>query len=753
MMYSSSKILLLNNKPDLARDLQFFLSEEFGVVNRSHQSKEALLQIFHNDYDLLILSNNLDDREGTEFIRELRKNGATLPFIMIAGNGGIKQAVEAMKLGAVDFLQWSDDKEAFYPFVKEVVKKALHDQVFKNLFSEGELIYKTLFENLRDAVFLHLIDEKTRRPGFFIEVNPVACRRLGYSRQEFASMRPEDMELPGTVDQEKIISKLLEEGSAIFNSFHKAKDGRVIPVEINSRIFDLRGQKAVLSVARNITDQQRILNDLKKSELRFRSIIEKSFVGICISNDRGILEYANDAFCKISGYSSEETVGRHFSDFFLDDLKQKVFDLCADFFHSGKTDGKTELVMMDRLGNQKYVIIDSILISDIDGHLRGVTFVEDITEERLAKHALEMSELKYRTMMEALHDPVFISDDKFNIVYANSAFKKRFGYVDKHTKCYNHVFGENAPCPWCISAIREMSKIRKRQERTINKRVYQITTMPIELNGNFQAKMTILRDVTKVVKARKKAEESDRLKSAFLANISHEIRTPLNAVLGFSNLLKDEQLTRDEMSMYIDMINESSSNLLHVIDNIIEFSFVDSGLVKVSPTQIKIDRLFDFLYKETEQLMERLNKKHLQMVFENFLPDGFEIVNDEVRIRQVLQNLLSNAVKFTEMGEITLSAYYDENKWVVFSVKDTGIGIPKNMHSVIFRRFRQGDEGYTRMFGGNGLGLALSKNLAEMIGGHIKVHSMPGKGSEFKFYMPAKFDESLAKALSVEYVR
>ena len=753
MIYSSSRILLLYNKAEKARDLQFFLAKEFGVVDCLGESNEAFQRLCNDEYDLLVISNHLHDMEGTEFINNLKKRGISLPFVMLAGDGEIKQAVDAMKLGALDFIPWSDDKEAFFPYVKEVIRKVLHSSVFTNLFTEGELIYKTLFDNLRDAVFLHLIDEKTLRPGFFIEVNPVACRRLGYTRQEFTTLRPEDIEKPGFVDRVKVVKELMQKGSVIFKSIHVSKAGKRIPVEINSKIFDLKGEKAVLSVARNITDQQKILNDLKKSELRFRSIIEKSIVGICICNGEGFLEYVNDAFCQIFGCFCDEVVGQHFDGFVHAKFKQLLSKRYDDLFRIGKTKGKTELIVVDKSGNEKFVIIDSILIADIDGQLKSVTFVEDITAERLAKQALKMSEVKYRTMMEALHDPIFISDEKFNIVYANRAFKKRFGEIDPREKCYAQVFGEKGPCPWCISSMLEMVKIRKRYEKTINKRVYQITTVPIHIEGSFNSKMTILKDVTKVVKARKKAEESDRLKSAFLANISHEIRTPLNAILGFSNLLKDDQLTRDEMLMYIDMVNESSSNLLQVIDNIIEFSFIDSGLVKVNPLQINVDRLFRFLYDDMAQLMEKLNKTHLQMVFENYLPEDFKIVNDEVRIRQVLQNLLSNAIKFTEVGEIKLRAFYDENKWVVFSVKDTGIGIPKNMQNVIFRRFRQVDEGYSRMFGGNGLGLALSKNLAEMIGGHIKVKSKPGKGSEFKFYLPAKFDESLARALSVEYVR
>ncbi|WP_254771978.1 PAS domain S-box protein [Thermophagus xiamenensis] len=753
MMYNSSRILLLNNKPERAKELQSFLLKEFCGVDCSCLTREALNWLRNDEYDLLVLANYLNDMEGPEFIRELRREAIHIPFIMISSNGDVKQAVEAMKLGAVDFIQWSDDKEAFFPYVAEVVKKALHKRVFEDVFSEEELIYKTLFENLRDAVFLHLIDQKTGRPGFFIEVNSVACRRLGYSRHEFSLMKPEDLDAPGAVDQKKIVDQLFKNGSVIFKSFHRTKDGRKIPVEINSKLFDLRGQKAVLSIARNITDQQKILNDLKNSESRFRSIIEESIIGTCICNRDGVLEYANDAFCKILGYSFDEIKDKHLSGLVHEDFKNRLLVEYKALFKTGKSKGQTELNIIDKHGNKKFVIVNSVLISDFDGQLKSVTFVEDITEEREAKQALEMSELKYRTMMEALHDPVFISDANFNIIYANKAFKKRFGDVDNNTKCYKRVFGENAPCSWCISSIREMTKIRKRQEKTINKRIYQITTVPIQFKSSLHAKMTILRDVTKVVKAREKAEESDRLKSAFLANISHEIRTPLNVVLGFSNLLKDEELTREEMLMYIDMINESSAHLLQVIDNIIEFSFIDSGLVHVNPHPVNVKHLLKFLNQETRQLMEKHNKTRLKLIFENYLTEDIEFINDEVRIRQVLQNLLSNAVKFTEVGEIVLQVYYDKNKWVIFSVKDTGIGIPKNMQNVIFKRFRQGDEGYTRMFGGNGLGLPLCKNLAEMIGGYIKVKSKPGEGSEFKLFVPVKFDESLAKALAVEYVR
>ncbi|MFO8001620.1 MAG: ATP-binding protein, partial [Marinilabilia sp.] len=366
---------------------------------------------------------------------------------------------------------------------------------------------------------------------------------------------------------------------------------------------------------------------------------------------------------------------------------------------------------------------------------------------------LELSEAKYRSMMENLQDPVFISDQDYRIVYVNKAFKKRFGEVEKEARCYRRIFGEKEPCPWCMMAIDSKTRFRKRLEKTINNRVYQITTLPIHFENAYQAKMTILRDVTKIVKARQKAQESDRLKSAFLANISHEVRTPLNAVLGFANLLKDESITHDEMMMYVDMINESSTNLLTVIDNIIEFSFIDSGLVEVKPVKIEPRDLLDELHRETVEMKRKMQKQDLQITVRNQLPEGITIFHDLARVKQVLLNLLSNAVKFTELGGITLTVFYNENHWVVFSVKDTGMGIPPEKHQVIFRRFRQVDEGHTRMFGGSGLGLALSKHLAEMLGGHIKVSSEPGKGSDFQLHIPKELDESLARALAANFIK
>lgn len=745
-----SKILLLN-KPGQRKELQKFLSGFFVVVEMLSDSSVAKETLIRNEFDILVLQDRLNDMDVVSFIRWMNEHEIEIPFVVIAEDGDVSQASEVMKSGAEAFLQWSHQTVHFFPYVAEVIRKALGKSNRKRVFLDSEKLYQTLFENIRDAVFLFSWDEENNVPGTIIEANKIACRRLEYTKQELFALTPADIDVAGSTNYNLVAEGFEQKGFVVFKVIQRSKSGKEIPTEVNARIFNLGGRKAILAVARNITDQQRALEDLKNSENRFRDIIESCIIGICITDESGNFEFVNEEYCKIYGYEPEELIGKHFTIVVPESNRSYLSRLHDDFIHVGK-EIKGNWTVIDKNGHEHLIVADATRIKDASGQYKKVTFVEDVTEAKKAKEALEVSEVKYRTMMENLQDPVMISNDRYEILYVNRAFKKRFGNVKENVKCHKAVFGLEEPCSWCIAAKENMSHFRKRLEQRINKRDYQITTVPVVFEGAYQAKMTFFRDVTKVVKARKRAEESDRLKSAFLANISHEIRTPLNAVMGFSGLLKDQQLTRDESFMYIDMINKSSEHLLHVMDDIIEFSFIDSGLVQIHPIKIHPNKLLNDMLGETEVFKKKLKKGQLQVSVQNALPNKFKIVTDESRLRQILLNLLSNAVKFTEQGGITLTVSYTENRWVLFSVKDTGIGIPAKMHKVIFRRFRQVDEGNTRMFGGNGLGLPLCKHLAQMLGGHIELKSRPGKGSEFLLFIPGFFDESLARALDVTVV-
>ena len=238
---------------------------------------------------------------------------------------------------------------------------------------------------------------------------------------------------------------------------------------------------------------------------------------------------------------------------------------------------------------------------------------------------------------------------------------------------------------------------------------------------------------TELTIAKEQAEESDRLKSTFLANMSHEIRTPMNGILGFAELLKEPNLTVEEQQDFIRTIGISGMRMLNTINNIVDISKIESGLMKVDIKETNINEKIEFTYKFFKPEVEI---KGLQFLFKNSLPAKKAIIKtDNEKVYGMLANLIKNAIKFTYEGSIEFG-YEKKGGYLEFFVKDTGIGIPQNQHKLIFERFRQGSESHNRGYEGSGLGLSIAKSYVEMLGGEIWVESEEGKGSIFYFTIP-----------------
>ncbi len=235
--------------------------------------------------------------------------------------------------------------------------------------------------------------------------------------------------------------------------------------------------------------------------------------------------------------------------------------------------------------------------------------------------------------------------------------------------------------------------------------------------------------------AKEKAEESDRLKSAFLANLSHEIRTPMNAIMGFSDLINLEGLAKDDLEKYSRIIRKSSNYLLSIINDIVEISHIDAGQVELKETEINMESLFLELYNTYKVSFPPEKGLELKVKIPSGLIES-NIVIDEVKLRQILINLLNNSLKFTEKGEICFGYVVKSASEISVFVKDTGIGISPEHHEVIFERFRQIDSGHSILHGGSGLGLSIAKAYVELMGGKFQVESEPGKGSEFTVTFP-----------------
>jgi PAS domain S-box-containing protein len=243
-----------------------------------------------------------------------------------------------------------------------------------------------------------------------------------------------------------------------------------------------------------------------------------------------------------------------------------------------------------------------------------------------------------------------------------------------------------------------------------------------------------------LIKAKEKAEESDKLKTAFLANMSHEIRTPMNGILGFAEMLNDDKVSAGNKKKYIDIINSNGKMLINLIDDIIDFAKIEAGEIKIIQRDFSLNNLMQQVHSSF--LSENLKKDKTNVKLrlrKAFTNDECYITSDPNRLRQILTNLISNSFKFTKQGFIEFGyKYMQQEEMLEFYVRDTGIGIPEEKAKVIFDRFIQADNTYTRKYGGSGLGLAISKGFAELLGGSMWLETEVNKGSTFFFRIPYK---------------
>ncbi len=256
-----------------------------------------------------------------------------------------------------------------------------------------------------------------------------------------------------------------------------------------------------------------------------------------------------------------------------------------------------------------------------------------------------------------------------------------------------------------------------------------------EMLARINTHLRLKKYMEELVVARKKAEESEKLKMAFLSNMSHEIRTPMNSIIGFAELLQDDNLTPEERKEFSSIVINSGEQLLNIIDEILEVSKEEAGELRLFEQKFSLRKL---MHELQTVFARRLKDKPVEVRLE--IPPGAPdvIVADKVRLKQVLDNLLSNAVKFTPEGFITLGYRLLPKHMPVieFWVKDTGVGIPKEKQEVIFERFIQVEDHLTQNFTGTGLGLSIVKRLVTFMGGSVSLESEPGKGSTFRFTIP-----------------
>ena len=370
----------------------------------------------------------------------------------------------------------------------------------------------------------------------------------------------------------------------------------------------------------------------------------------------------------------------------------------------------------------------------------------------------------FSNLIQSADDGISFYDKDWNLKFANSAFYSVIGYG---RELYNSLDVSCFPHPddrdyteKKIKGLKEkgifVSELRLKHKEGNFVTLSTRSVVVKDDTGEILGALTISRDITKLkqanedlIKANLEAETSNRLKSSFLANISHEIRTPLNSVVGFSNLLLSNDISKELKEEYVEHINHNSEKLLQIIGDIIDLSRLESSQIEISYEEASVNEIVNEVVDEARNGIKR-NEKSITLNVQNQLNENSDLIfTDRIWLKRVLSHLMDNAVKFTLDGSIEIS-YLKENEDIAFSIRDTGIGIGKENLIHIFEEFRQEIGGYHRPFEGLGIGLTLAKEVVERMGGKIFVESEKGIGSEFTFsipYRPAGSTKVRAKVL------
>lgn len=489
-----------------------------------------------------------------------------------------------------------------------------------------------------------------------------------------------------------------------------------------------------------------LLEQLKKSEERYRNIFENLVDIVILINNKGIIVDANKNVFKL-GYKQNEVIGKNIKDFLPKNNLTKIYDALAQVF-SGRKDVDINTEILTKNKSKFYASVNGTLIEH-KGEIVDMAIIRDITNFHLDKLKIIENEKKYRLIFEKIPIGIFVTDSNGKIIDANNPFINILGLnsisetININVLTINRAFkiGYSEVFNKCIAEGEQQVFFGKYKSKNKNLIYFECILFPLkDEEGKVLFIYNIVRDITnekkhenQIIREKKKAQESDKLKTAFLSNMSHEIRTPLNVIVGFSQIIqRNKNLENDKINRYLSHINTSSIQLLELINDILDISKIQSNQLNINIEKVNVNMLIDELYFKYKFKDLNNNVKILEPIKS---AKKIYINSDKLKINQVLVNLLNNSAKFTEKGEISFG-YYEKEKCIEFFVKDTGCGIEKAYLKKIFNRFEQTKAGANSVYKGNGLGLSISKGIVKKLGGKINVESKENIGSRFYFTLP-----------------
>lgn len=501
-----------------------------------------------------------------------------------------------------------------------------------------------------------------------------------------------------------------------------------------------------------------------KKENKLRTDLEKR-LDDNYANTKAILNNTTDGIWSIDPEGKLliiNTVAREFirthcnsapsiGDFFFNNISPD-FRVIWEPLYTQALEGESVL-SVDKYGDENQFFLE-ISCSPIYNNriLSGVTFfLRDVTERENAESKIRENERNFRSVFTNSDVPILIErKDDLTIVDLNQACAKLHGYTRR--QMIGMKVKDTIPPEHYERSQKNVELFLAGELETLDSYVYTANKeiIPIQISiadivyNDIPCNLLFLYDISarkdterKLKEAREFAEQTAEFKSKFLANMSHEIRTPMNAMLGFTDLLKDTNLS-GEQKEYVDIINSSGEDLLVIINDILDLSKIEAGKMILRPRKFNLSKVVQKVI-QLHNNKAKEKKIGLFLDIDQTVPETVSM--DDTRLSQILNNLVSNAIKFTEKGNVEVSVKYKQSSGILsFKVKDSGIGIPEDQLQTIFENFSQVDSSLQRKHHGTGLGLSIVSELSKLMSGTIEVASKDGEGSEFTLKLPAQVE-------------
>ena len=635
----------------------------------------------------------------------------------------------------------SSSETTFVEMAAHVASIAIERTRAEQARHESDELFRSLTETLSASIYIY-------QGSGFVYFNSAFENLTGFSREELLTITTWNLIHPDSREAIMQITLARQRGEEVPNHLETrivTRDGEERWVDFTATSIRFQGQAAVLGTAFDITERKRaeetlraseeryrlrVQESLQKSEGQFRSMVEDGSDIIVVIDTKGGISYVSPSVTRVLGYQAADLFGVsvfqwvHPEDFLA---VRESFERTISGLNRNEA---IEFRIRHQDGFWRVFESMSRPVADGDGVSGVVVNCRDITERKRSDEALRESERQYHLLFNRIADPIFIFDgETHRFLDCNEAVHRVYGYSMDELRLMT---------PFDLHAPEDFDRLDRNIGIHVAKNGRRIDVEILSDEIDYQGRsawVSIVRDVTlrrrvasELQKAKETAESASRAKSEFLANMSHEIRTPMNGIMGMTALALDTELT-EEQREYLTLVRLSSDSLLKVINDILDFSKIEAGKLELDVVDFDLEDALGYAMKT---LSVRAREKGLALSYNVAPMVPGRVIGDPGRLRQVLVNLIGNAIKFTECGsvvvQVDMEARIAGDVCLHFAVSDTGIGIAADVQQRIFEAFAQADGSTTRKYGGTGLGLTISTQLVEMMGGRIWVES------------PAKFE-------------